>query len=113
MRGKEEGAYNQNQSSRENLQLSKTNLMTCVDFCTNEVDCRRELLLQYFGEHFPREKCNKTCDNCRLVQFSTQLDATQPARLILEVLKVIIDGRGQYQPLTMIKLAKLCSGSKV
>jgi ATP-dependent DNA helicase RecQ len=27
--------------------------------------CRRKMLLHYFGENFPQEQCNKMCDNCR------------------------------------------------
>lgn len=27
--------------------------------------CRRKMLLHYFGEHFEAEDCNKMCDNCR------------------------------------------------
>ncbi len=26
--------------------------------------CRRKLLLHYFGEEFPEEDCEKMCDNC-------------------------------------------------
>lgn len=95
-----------------NFKLSKSNLLKCVDFCTNEVDCRRELLLEYFGEKFDREKCNKTCDNCRLQQFSSQEDVTQIARVALEALK-IVRGNRSYPSLTVTKLAKLLSGSKV
>jgi bloom syndrome protein len=35
-----------------------------VSYCLNEVTCRRTLLLEYFGETFTSNKCNKTCDNC-------------------------------------------------
>ncbi|CAM9378146.1 unnamed protein product, partial [Choristocarpus tenellus] len=40
----------------------------CVRFCANEVECRRVLILEFFGEHFPREKCRNTCDNCAAMQ---------------------------------------------
>lgn len=41
------------------------NLNRMVSFCENVEDCRRKLVLEYFGENFAAEKCNRTCDNCR------------------------------------------------
>ena len=29
------------------------------------MDCRRELVLSYFGEKFDKSECNRTCDNCK------------------------------------------------
>ena len=44
------------------------NLKHVVHFCENQMDCRRALQLNYFGEEFTREECikmkNTTCDNC-------------------------------------------------
>jgi bloom syndrome protein len=34
-------------------------------YCLNEVDCRRSLVLGHFGEHFERQSCKGTCDNCK------------------------------------------------
>ena len=36
-------------------------LYTCVRYCENTFECRRTLQLQFFGEHFDKSKCNKTC----------------------------------------------------
>jgi bloom syndrome protein len=41
------------------------NLRRMVEFCENQVECRRTSLLEYFGEHFSRADCHDTCDNCK------------------------------------------------
>lgn len=51
-----------NQDTQSN-QLNNLNRM--VNFCENLVDCRRKLILQYFGEEMKPELCNNTCDNCK------------------------------------------------
>ena len=36
-----------------------------VAFCEEQVECRRVLLLSYFGERgFSKERCAATCDIC-------------------------------------------------
>jgi len=40
-------------------------VQTMKKYCENQYDCRRELILSYFGEHFPKTKCCGTCDNCK------------------------------------------------
>ncbi|CAM9742081.1 unnamed protein product, partial [Hapterophycus canaliculatus] len=44
----------------------------CVRFCINEVECRRALILEFFGERFHRENCRGTCDNCIAMQGCTR-----------------------------------------
>lgn len=36
------------------------------------MECRRVLILEFFGEHFPRERCRATCDNCIAMQGCAQ-----------------------------------------
>lgn len=38
-------------------QVSRNNLDLICNFCENMVDCRRSVILNYFGEHFTREQC--------------------------------------------------------
>lgn len=114
-----------NNSNYESIHRGKENLLKCIDFCTNEVDCRRQLLLEYFGEKFPRENCKKTCDNCKLISTSKIEDVTIHAKLVLGVVKAILGGGGNkgrgserggggsYPALTMSKLVRLYKGGKV
>jgi len=55
-------------ASADTHRQSIENVNKCVAFCMNEVECRRVMLLRYFGESFPKENCNATCDNCRRPQ---------------------------------------------
>lgn len=99
----------------DNIKRGLDNLLKCVSFCVNEVDCRRVLLLEYFGEKFPRENCNGTCDNCRNVIEIESKDFTANARAIIVLVKKMIskvNGKGCYPPMTLLKLAKYVSGSK-
>ncbi|RHY34329.1 hypothetical protein DYB32_001011 [Aphanomyces invadans] len=53
---------------RDNLQHQTVhfqNLRRMVEFCENQVECRRTSLLEYFGEHFSNKNCHQTCDNCK------------------------------------------------
>ncbi|KAF0288588.1 Bloom syndrome [Amphibalanus amphitrite] len=58
--------------SRENAEAHKThekNLWDMVRYAENLTDCRRALVLHYFGERFDRAACRASpataCDNCR------------------------------------------------
>ena len=35
-----------------------------IAYCEDTSTCRRKLQLNYFGEEFDPELCEKTCDNC-------------------------------------------------
>eukprot|EP00501_MAST-03F_sp_TOSAG23-6_P000588 GSMAST32.ASY1.ANO1.609.1 assembled CDS len=39
-------------------------LKQMLQYCENDVICRRQLLLKHFEEKFQKTGCNKTCDNC-------------------------------------------------
>lgn len=52
----------------ENLDSKMKHLCDIVAYCENHIDCRREIVLEYFGEYFDKEKCTTewetTCNNC-------------------------------------------------
>jgi ATP-dependent DNA helicase RecQ len=53
--------------------------------------CRRKFILNYFGEEFPEERCNKMCDNCKSPKERVEVkDELQMA------LKVLVDLKGEF-----------------
>lgn len=51
--------------------------------------CRRKLLLHYFGESFKEEDCNQMCDNC--AHPKPKQDVTSHMKMALEALKSLKD----------------------
>ena len=96
--------------SFENTKLQLSNLAKCASFCINEVECRRVLLLEYFGETFDRRNCHNTCDNCMRGGTVEMVDFTQHGIIVLKMLKEI-KTKGLPTP-TLIQLCKLYAGSK-
>ena len=106
-------------------------LHKCALFCLDDVKCRRVMLLEYFEESFPPDRCQGTCDNCRRVSLGQvrEHDMTAHALVLLRVAREILGpGQGQGQgyghknsgggggsgsrTLTLCKLAKIYCGSK-
>ncbi|KAK2964730.1 putative ATP-dependent helicase SGS1 [Blattamonas nauphoetae] len=59
-----------------------------VSYCENQYDCRRRMLLAYFGEQFDEPSCNHTCDNCQTRDGYnwTVTDYSEDAKNILAIL---------------------------
>lgn len=99
----------------DNTNRSMHSLNKCVSYCLNEVECRRVLLLEYFGESFPSAACQGTCDNCKYrmehVDGIELVDQTSHAKSLANIVKLILND-GKLQNLTLIKLAKLYAQSK-
>ncbi|KAI8323222.1 ATP-dependent DNA helicase [Martensiomyces pterosporus] len=82
-----------------------------VQFCENVTDCRRQLVLSYFGEQFDVSRCNKTCDNCRkrldTPQFET--DLTSETCSLIQTVQVLSE---QGTKTTLLQLTDIFKGSK-
>ena len=99
-------------SGVDSLKQSIDNVNRCVAFCMNQVDCRRVLLLAYFGESFPKEQCHATCDNCRRPQDGIRkVDMTDHGITLIHIVEAIVQRYGDSK-LTAIKLSKLYARSK-
>ncbi|KAJ3440109.1 atp-dependent DNA helicase q-like 4a [Anaeramoeba flamelloides] len=76
-------------------------LKKVVNYCQDEHQCRRTMMLKYFGENFDRKNCNGTCDNCKKLNQNNQQNQKQPTNTELVdvtgfskvVLKVLTDAK--------------------
>lgn len=107
-----------NMIDKEEMQFARRrhhidNLYKCVSFCMNEVECRRVLLLDYFGEKFDSKMCKETCDNCREMKeqgLSTiEHDCTEQAREVLRLFGQLFD---KGRKLTLNQLTAFWRGEK-
>lgn len=101
---------------QHNRNMQIDNLLSSVSFCVNDVDCRRKLLLNYFGENFDPQQCRNTCDNCCNATAISTLTVTAHAQLICAIVKAVEAprsgrGGGGVTRLTFLKMAKLYTAS--
>ena len=66
--------------------------------------CRRKLLLHYFGESFQQSNCNEMCDNCAHPKAKTRVDPDMQA-----MLSVVKGLKGEF---TLTHLVHLCIGQR-
>ncbi|KAI8802231.1 P-loop containing nucleoside triphosphate hydrolase protein [Cladochytrium replicatum] len=85
----------------------RNNLRQVLAFCENQIDCRRQQVLAYFGENFDKADCKETCDNCRKKLSSTKRDITHNVRQIVELV-----GAMQTDRITIIHCVDVYRGSK-
>ena len=109
---------------RSSVNQSMDNLNSCVSYCMDDLQCRRVLLLKYFGEDFPATQCSNTCDTCAQAGRTELTDYSQDAILIVKLLRCILaepssqssgrygKGSGPTVPPTLCQLTKVYSGSK-
>lgn len=84
---------------REN---QKTMLRQVMQYCQNNVECRRTQVLLHFGERFDPLACNQGCDNCCNSKDSTKIDMSEVAIAAIQCLKRL----GPRQTLTKAKLVQ-------
>lgn len=67
---------------QQQLEVNLRSIQNMAIFCEDKYRCRREMLLEHFGEKFDREQCNGTCDNCRGVASGMvqEIEVTEAAR---------------------------------
>lgn len=84
-------------------------LLCVVRYCANNVRCRRQQVLAYFGEVFDPINCQDLCDNCRDKTPTEHADHTRDALSALRLLENLIRGRHQ---LTKLQLVQALRGSR-
>jgi superfamily II DNA helicase RecQ len=60
---------------------------TLNQFCFNEIDCRRMLLLNHFAEKFDPAFCKGTCDNCASTDEVSEIDLTASATVFVKMIQ--------------------------
>ncbi|XP_071476065.1 uncharacterized protein [Diadema antillarum] len=78
------------------IKVHLDNLYGMVQYCENKADCRRSIMLAYFGETgYDRQSCRRTrettCDNCQSNASFVSVDVTKEAKAVIEF---IIDVSG-------------------
>lgn len=93
------------------LKTHMDNLKHVVHYCENQMDCRRAMQLNYFGEKFSREECLKdsraTCDNCLNLRKFEMRDVSEHCRAVAQCVRDICQ-RGRF---TMLHLVEIFKGS--
>ncbi|KAI3326574.1 hypothetical protein HD806DRAFT_411094 [Xylariaceae sp. AK1471] len=77
-----DGDGRQEQKARQGNLLEKV-----IAFCNNRADCRRVEILRYFGESFPRAKCDGSCYNCEASNVLQMVDFTEYATAALKLVQ--------------------------
>lgn len=95
-----EGSHQQKQQQRDSLR-------EVIQFCENRIDCRRQMVLQYFGETFDASLCNKTCDNCETRADVSLVDRSDEAKSVI----ALLDGLGSGERITLVQLIDVFRGS--
>ncbi|CAM9253330.1 unnamed protein product [Chrysoparadoxa australica] len=94
--------------SWERKRKHREDLYRCVSYHANEVECRRLLLLEYFGERFPRSECSG-CDNCRNSKEVKEVDCT---REVAQLVQLITDITKRGVKATLVQLTELWRGNE-
>lgn len=99
----------------EQKERQKENLRQMIMFCENRTECRRVLLLQYFGERFDPSVCRGTCDVCKLMQETGGFDGTVKKVDVTEVAKeaVKLVQKLEKDNVTLSYCVDILRGSKV
>lgn len=86
---------NDREISNETRESHLMKLRQVIQYCENDIDCRRQQVLQYFNEKFNPKDCNKKCDNCinsKNIK-SIEKDFTESAKDIILLIKSIQNDR--------------------
>ncbi|KAI5132747.1 uncharacterized protein NESG_01958 [Nematocida ausubeli] len=91
-------------SSAEAKSRQRRHLQEVISYCENKAECRRYLLLHYFGETF-NKFCTNGCDNCERSGSVQQINCLDEAHQIIKIVqkeKLITEGQ-------LVTEMRLCS----
>jgi len=84
---RQENLIEKSEGNADLKKRNRENLYKMMRYCENEVDCRRAMTLQYFGEDFDPTGCNGTCDNCASNCSVQVQDCTEAAKAIVSIVE--------------------------
>ncbi|KAG8976336.1 ATP-dependent DNA helicase sgs1 [Tulasnella sp. 425] len=90
------------------IQRQKDEVTRVVQYCQNITDCRRTLVLRYFGEEFDSIQCKARCNNCVNNKGSVKEDTTAAA---VDVLK-LVQSLTSRDRITQLQAIDVFCGSK-
>lgn len=83
-----------------------------LDFCEDNITCRRKNILKYFDEDFDEKKCKKMCDCCASNTLSSEIvenNYSAEADIILKMARTLLK---RNLEVTSNQLATICLGNK-
>jgi bloom syndrome protein len=98
---------NEGDGSWEQKERQKQMLRNVVQFCENKSDCRRVQVLAYFNEHFSRENCDNSCDNCKAGSTFEMQDLTEHAKAAVRLAR-----RLSKEKVTLLHCVDVYRGSR-
>ena len=85
------------------------NLASMMEYCLDDHECKRKMLLEYFGEKFDRNRCEGCC-NCVTGGQVIETDVTKASQGLVEI---VHQAHIAKKPtMTVTKLAMVAKGSK-
>ncbi|XP_059182385.1 ATP-dependent DNA helicase Q1 [Centropristis striata] len=78
-------------------------LLQMVDYCQNVDRCRRSLMAVHFDEVWDDEGCNKMCDTCRHAKDYTNVDITQHAKQVVQIVELATSMNENVTPLKLVE----------
>lgn len=83
--------------NKTRLDIERKLLSEMTEYGKNETQCRRVIILKYFGENFNRSECHEFCDNCKKLKGGKcqviQVDVTEHAINIARIIEKIAKKR--------------------
>lgn len=101
--------------SKERIEVEDQLLGHMAEYGLDKMNCRRVLLLRYFGEFFDPQNCHQTCDNCKRRTESAEkvvTDLTNHMRNIARIVHAIHMKRKRAPFATGNHIADVYTGSK-
>jgi superfamily II DNA helicase RecQ len=81
------------------------NILKVVQYCQNDVECRRVQVLRYFDEQFEKATCKNSCDNCCDTSEVTYEDLTMSAHNLVQMARESCNQRDTTRPNLLIAFA--------